>query len=241
MTTLGPVVFRRARYGFQHVAGAGGRAWASSYLTRPAAQLGLMPLYAGEAEEFFAGMTLGEHASPHPEQERWESIAPETPEDIPADAVSRRSRSTASRCGPARGAVRLAEASCGTVSFHEPSPSISAACPRVARSGGQLRPYPAWDRRRGRRPQISSVTFLESLSGQLLARRHLRVASDHAGAPLVRKHREMRHDPRGVAKVPVVLPPRSPPVDLACMNSSVAPVKAGELWGCSSRMAIVNG
>ena len=80
MTTLGPVVFRRARY----------RNGASStslvpvdeslgliddYLTRPAAQLGLMMMghcTPREAEEFFAKMggmdAVGEHAAaPHPE------------------------------------------------------------------------------------------------------------------------------------------------------------------------------
>ena len=127
MTTLGPVVFRRARY----------RNGASStslvpvdeslgliddYLTRPAAQLGLMMMghcTPREAEEFFAkmgGMTPSVSTLQRLTQsmhERWESIAPETlasiraAEDIPADAVPRRSRSTASwwRCGPARTAV----------------------------------------------------------------------------------------------------------------------------------------
>ena len=58
-------------------------------------------------------------------------------------------------------------------------------------------------------------TFLASRPSEVIdfwhACEHLRVASDHAVAPhWFEKHREiLRHDPRGVAKVPgVVLPPR---------------------------------
>ena len=108
MTTPGPVTFRRARYR------NGARSTSlvpvdeslgliDDYLTRPAAQLGLMMMghcTAREAEEFFAkmgGMTPSVSTlqrlilSMH---ERWESIAPEAldtmcgAEDIPPDAVN---------------------------------------------------------------------------------------------------------------------------------------------------------
>ena len=144
MTTLGPVSFRRARY-------RNGASSASlvpvdeslglidDYLTRPAAQLGLMMMghcTAREAEEFFAkvgGMrpsvstlqrlTLSMH-------ERWESIAPEAldtmcgAEDIPPDAVtapvSLDGVMVALRAGEdGRAEACWREASCGTVSFHD--------------------------------------------------------------------------------------------------------------------------
>ena len=144
MTTLGPVVFRRARY----------RNGASStslvpvdeslgliddYLTRPAAQLGLMMMghcTPREAEEFFAkmgGMTPSVSTLQRLTQsmhERWESIAPETlasiraAEDIPADAVSASVSldgvMVALRAGEGGCAEACwREASCGTVSFHD--------------------------------------------------------------------------------------------------------------------------
>ena len=144
MTTLGPVVFRRARY----------RNGASStslvpvdeslgliddYLTRPAAQLGLMMMghcTPREAEEFFAkmgGMTPSVSTLQRLTQsmhERWESIAPETlasiraAEDIPADAVtasvSLDGVMVALRAGEGGCAEACwREASCGTVSFHD--------------------------------------------------------------------------------------------------------------------------
>ena len=145
MTTLGQVTFRRARY----------RNGASStslipvdaslgliiddYLTRPAAQLGLMMMghcTPREAEEFFAKMggmtpsvstlqrlTLSMH-------ERWEGIASETlksiraAEDIPPDAVSASVSldgvMVALRAGEdGRAEACRREASCGTVSFHD--------------------------------------------------------------------------------------------------------------------------
>ena len=144
MTTLGPVVFRRARY----------RNGASStslvpvdeslgliddYLTRPAAQLGLMMMghcTPREAEEFFAkmgGMTPSVSTLQRLTQsmhERWESIASETlksiraAEDIPADAVtasvSLDGVMVALRAGEDGCAEACwREASCGTVSFHD--------------------------------------------------------------------------------------------------------------------------
>ena len=144
MTTLGSVTFRRARY----------RNGASStslvpvdeslgliedYLTRPAAELGLMMMghcTAREAEEFFAKMggmtpsvstlqrlTLSMH-------ERWESIAPEaldtmrSAEDIPPDAVtasvSLDGVMVALRAGEdGRAEACWREAACGTVSVHD--------------------------------------------------------------------------------------------------------------------------
>ncbi len=144
MTTLGPVTYRRARY----------RSGASStslvpvdeslgliddYLTRPAAQLGLMMMghcTPREAEEFFAKMggmtpsvsTLQRLAlSMH---EHWESVAPETlasireTQGIPPDAVtasvSLDGVMVALRAGEdGRAEACWREASCGTVSFHD--------------------------------------------------------------------------------------------------------------------------
>ena len=109
------------------------------YLSRPAAQLGVMMMghcTAREAEEFFAKMgamrpsvstlqrlTLGMH-------ERWKSISPEMldtlygAEDIPPDAVtasvSLDGVMVALRAGEdGRADACCCEASCGTVSFHD--------------------------------------------------------------------------------------------------------------------------
>ena len=109
------------------------------YLTRPAAQLGLMMMghcTPREAEEFFAkmgGMTPSVSTLQRLTQsmhERWESIAPETlasiraAEDIPADAVSASVSldgvMVALRAGEGGCAEACwREASCGTVSFHD--------------------------------------------------------------------------------------------------------------------------
>ena len=144
MTTLGPVTFRRARYR----TGACGRSVVpvdeslgliDDYLTRPAAQLGLMMMghcTAREAEEFFAKMgvltlsvstlqrlTLSMH-------ERWEDAAPQTrdtvygAEDIPSDAVSASVSLDGIMVGMRAGEdgrtdACWREASCGTISFHD--------------------------------------------------------------------------------------------------------------------------
>ena len=144
MTTLGPVTFRRARYR----TGACGRSVVpvdeslgliDDYLTRPAAQLGLMMMghcTAREAEEFFAKMgaltpsvstlqrlTLSMH-------ERWEDVAPQTRdtvygvEDIPSDAVSASVSLDGIMVGMRAGEdgrtdACWREASCGTISFHD--------------------------------------------------------------------------------------------------------------------------
>lgn len=144
MTTLGAVTFRRARYrsgrcGTSLVPVDESLGLIDDYLTRPAAQLGLMMMghcTAREAAEFFAKagamtpsvstlqrLTLGMH-------ERWESIAADTrgtlyrAADIPPGAV-RASVSLdgvmvalrAGEDGHADACWR--EASCGTVAFHD--------------------------------------------------------------------------------------------------------------------------
>ena len=144
MTTLGPVTFRRARYrngtrSTSLVPVDESLGLIDDYLTRPAAQLGLMMMghcTAREAEEFFAKMggmtpsvstlqrlTLSMH-------ERWESIAPETlksiraAQDIPPDAVSASVSLDGVMVALRAGEDGCAdacwrEASCGTVSFHD--------------------------------------------------------------------------------------------------------------------------
>ena len=144
MTSLGPVTYRRVRY----------RTGASStsllpvdeslglvndYLTRPAAQLGLMMMghcTAREAEEFFGkvgGMTPSASTLQRltvTMQERWERLGPETldgireAEDIPQDAVtasvSLDGVMVALRAGEdGRAEASWREAACGTVSFHD--------------------------------------------------------------------------------------------------------------------------
>ena len=144
MTMLGPVTYRRARYRTGRCSTSlvpvdEGLGLVDNYLTRPAAQLGVMMMghcTAREAEECFAKMgamtpsvstlqrlTLGMH-------ERWESISPamtETlhrAEDIPSDAVSAsvslHGVMVALRAGEdGRADACWREASCGTVSFHD--------------------------------------------------------------------------------------------------------------------------
>ena len=127
MTSLGPLTYRRARYR----SGASGSSpvpvdeslgLVDDYLTRPAAQLGLLMMghcTAREAAAFFAkigGMTPSVSTLQRLTRtmhERWETLGPETLDSIrDAEAYrTRRSaprcRSTASwcRCGPARTAV----------------------------------------------------------------------------------------------------------------------------------------
>ena len=144
MSSLGTVTYQRARY----------RTGASStslmpvdeslglvndYLTRPAAQLGLMMMghcTAREAEEFFGkvgGMTPSASTLQRltvTMQERWERLGPETldgireAEDIPQDAVtasvSLDGVMVALRAGEdGRAEASWREAACGTVSFHD--------------------------------------------------------------------------------------------------------------------------
>ena len=144
MSSLGPVAYRRARY----------RTGASStslmpvdeslglvndYLTRPAAQLGLMMMghcTAREAEEFFekvGGMTPSVSTLQRltvTMQERWERLGPEAlagigeAEDIPQEAVtvsvSLDGVMVALRAGEdGRAEACWREAACGTVSFHD--------------------------------------------------------------------------------------------------------------------------
>ena len=144
MSSLGPVTYRRARY----------RTGASStslmpvdeslglvndYLTRPAAQLGLMMMghcTAREAEEFFekvGGMTPSVSTLQRltvTMQERWERLGSEAlvgigeAEDIPQDAVtvsvSLDGVMVALRAGEdGRAEACWREAACGTVSFHD--------------------------------------------------------------------------------------------------------------------------
>ena len=143
MTSLGPVTYRRARYrnGASRtslVPVDDSLGLVDDYLTRPAAQLGLMMMghcTAREAEEFFAkigGMTVSVSTlqrltrSMH---ERWESLGPETldsirgAEGIPHDAVSASVSldgvMVALRAGEdGRAEACWREAACGTVSFH---------------------------------------------------------------------------------------------------------------------------
>jgi len=144
MSSLGPVTYRRARY----------RTGASStslmpvdeslglvndYLTRSAAQLGLMMMghcTAREAEEFFekvGGMTPSVSTLQRltvTMQERWESLGPEAlagireAGDIPQEAVSVSVSldgvMVALRAGEdGRAEACWREAACGTVSFHD--------------------------------------------------------------------------------------------------------------------------
>ena len=144
MTSLGPVTYRRARYRN----GTSSRllvpvdeslGLVDDYLTRPAAQLGMMMMghcTAREAEEFFAkigGVALSVSTlqrltrSMH---ERWESLGPETlnsirdARDIPHDAVTASISLDgvmvallAGEDGRAEACWR--EAACGMVSFHD--------------------------------------------------------------------------------------------------------------------------
>ena len=111
----------------------------NDYLTRPAAQLGLMMMghcTAREAEEFFGkvgGMTPSASTLQRltvTMQERWERLGPETldgireAEDIPQDAVtasvSLDGVMVALRAGEdGRAEASWREAACGTVSFHD--------------------------------------------------------------------------------------------------------------------------
>ena len=144
MTSLGPVTYRRARY----------RTGASStslmpvdeslglvndYLTRPAAQLGLMMMghcTAREAEEFFekvGGMTPSVSTLQRltvTMQKRWESLGPEAlagireagdiPQDTVTVSVSLDGVMVALRAGEdGRAEACWREAACGTVSFHD--------------------------------------------------------------------------------------------------------------------------
>ena len=144
MTSLGPVTYRRARYR----SGASGASpvpvdeslgLVDDYLTRPAAELGLLMMghcTAREAAAFFAKtgamtpsvstlqrLTLSMH-------ERWESLGPETlgsireAEGIPQDAttasVSLDGVMVPLRPGEdGRAKASWREAACGTVSFHD--------------------------------------------------------------------------------------------------------------------------
>ena len=144
MTSLGPVTYRRARYrsdagGASPVPVDESLGLVDDYLTRPAAELGLMMMghcTAREAAAFFAKtgamapsvstlqrLTLTMHAC-------WENLGPETldsireAEGIPQDAttasVSLDGVMVALRAGEdGRAEACWREAACGTVSFHD--------------------------------------------------------------------------------------------------------------------------
>ena len=144
MTSLGPVTYRRARYrngasGASPVPVDDSLGLVNDYLTRPAAEVGLLMMghcTAREAAAFFAKasamtpsvstlqrLTLSMH-------ECWESLGPETldsirePEGIPQDATT----ASVSLDGvmvplrpreDGRAEASWREAACGTVSFHD--------------------------------------------------------------------------------------------------------------------------
>ena len=143
MTSLGPLTYRRARYR----SGASGSSpvpvdeslgLVDDYLTRPAAQLGLLMMghcTAREAAAFFAkigGMTPSVSTLQRLTRtmhERWETLGPETLDSI-RDAAAYRTRRSAPRCrrrpswcrcGPARTAVRAPPGARppAAVSFHD--------------------------------------------------------------------------------------------------------------------------
>ena len=144
MTSLGPLTYRRARYrsgaiGSSPVPVDESLGLVDDYLTRPAAQLGLLMMghcTAREAAAFFAkigGMTPSVSTlqrltlSMH---ECWESLGPETlgsireAEGIPQDAttasVSLDGVMVPLRAGEdGRAEASWREAACGTVSFHD--------------------------------------------------------------------------------------------------------------------------
>ena len=206
MTSLGPVTYRRARYR----SGASGASpvpvdeslgLVDDYLTRPAAELGLLMMghcTAREAAAFFAKTTAS----------------------VSLDGVMVPLRP--GEDGRAKASWR--EAACGTVSFHDAEGKRlkTLYLGRMPESGkltlkAQLASEVAHIRRA--RPEIGIVaiadgaadnwTFLETLSPETEvidfwhACEHLQTASDHAVAPgWFEKYREiLRHDPRGVAKV----------------------------------------
>ena len=182
MTSLGPLTYRRARYR----SGASGSSpvpvdeslgLVDDYLTRPAAQLGLLMMghcTAREAAALFAkigGMTpsvstlqrltrtmherWGEPSAPR----RW--TASVTPRAYRTRRSAPRCRSTASwcRCGPAedgRAEASWREAACGTVSFHD------------AR-GERLKTLYL-----GRMPQSGKVTLKAQLASEVAHIRQLR-------------------------------------------------------------------
>ena len=181
MTSLGPVTYRRARYrnGASRtslVPVDDSLGLVDDYLTRPAAELGLMMMghcTAREAEEFFAkigGMTVSVSTlqrltrSMH---ERWESLGPETldsirgAEGIPHDAVSASVSldgvMVALRAGEdGRAEACWREAACGTVSFH-------------AAEGKRLKTlYP------GRMPESGKVTLKAQLASEVAHIRRVR-------------------------------------------------------------------
>ena len=137
MTSLGPLTYRRARY-------RGGASGASpvpvdDYLTRPAAELGLLMMghcTAREAAAFFAkigGMTPSVSTLQRLTRtmhERWETLGPETldsirdAEGVPHEAVSASVSldgvMVPLRAGEdGRAEASWREAACGTVSFHD--------------------------------------------------------------------------------------------------------------------------
>ena len=144
MTSLGPLTYRRARYR----SGASGSSpvpvdeslgLVDDYLTRPAAQLGLLMMghcTAREAAAFFAkigGMTPSVSTLQRLTRtmhERWESLGPETldsirdAEGVPHEAVSASVSldgvMVPLRAGEdGRAEASWREAACGTVSFHD--------------------------------------------------------------------------------------------------------------------------
>ena len=144
MTSLGPLTYRRARYR----SGASGSSpvpvdeslgLVDDYLTRPAAQLGLLMMghcTAREAAAFFAkigGMTPSVSTLQRLTRtmhERWETLGPETldsirdAEGVPHEAVSASVSldgvMVPLRAGEdGRAEASWREAACGTVSFHD--------------------------------------------------------------------------------------------------------------------------
>ena len=148
MTSLGPLTYRRARYR----SGASGSSpvpvdeslgLVDDYLTRPAAQLGLLMIghcTAREAAAFFAkigGMTPSVSTLQRLTRtmhERWETLGPETldsirdAEGVPHEAVSAPVSldgvMVPLRAGEdGRAEASWREAACGTVSFHPSLPT----------------------------------------------------------------------------------------------------------------------
>ena len=144
MTSLGPLTYRRARYrsgaiGSSPVPVDESLGLVDDYLTRPAAQLGLLMMghcTAREAAAFFAkigGMTPSVSTLQRLTRtmhERWETLGPETldsirdAEGVPHEAVSASVSldgvMVPLRAGEdGRAEASWREAACGTVSFHD--------------------------------------------------------------------------------------------------------------------------
>ena len=190
MTSLGPLTYRRARYR----SGASGASpvpvdeslgLVDDYLTRPAAELGLLMMghcTAREAAAFFAkigGMTPSVSTLQRLTRtmhERWETLGPETldsirdAEGVPHEAVSASVSldgiMVPLRAGEdGRAEASWREAACGTVSFHD------------AR-GERLKTLYL-----GRMPESSKVTLKAQLASEVAHIRQLRPTSGSSLSP----------------------------------------------------------